>query len=350
MKKTRILYFDFLNIASCIAVLFLHHNGLVHSFSTDSIWRECLVAEVLFYWAVPIFLMLSGANLMSYRERYGTREFFRRRILKVLFPWLFWSGVLLVWKTSTGAYVLQSNSPQEIVNVIINTKIQPVYWFFPTIISIYLIIPFLSIYTGEKYRRLLWYIVGCALFFNATIPFFGGLVGIWWNSSINIPLSGYVIFVLIGYLLSTMEIERKNRICIYAMGIICLLSRYVGAYKYSMRDGEKNLLFFNYTYIYAYGIAIAVFVLFKYINWRQYVNIISSCFKCNMEHIISSLSGCSLGIYLIHKEIMPYELKLLNIDTSNLLWRTIGPILTYVVCFIIVYTIKKIPYINKIFP
>ena len=59
-KPKRILYYDLLNIAACMAVIALHHNGLVHNFTGDSLWKQCLFAEVAFYWAVPVFLMLSG--------------------------------------------------------------------------------------------------------------------------------------------------------------------------------------------------------------------------------------------------------------------------------------------------
>ena len=68
-KHSRILYFDILNICSCMAVVFLHHNGIVHNFSNTRAWRESLIVECGFYWAVPIFLMLSGATLLNYRSK-----------------------------------------------------------------------------------------------------------------------------------------------------------------------------------------------------------------------------------------------------------------------------------------
>ncbi len=99
--KKRILYYDMLNIAACIAVIALHHNGLVHVFTGDSVWKECLAAEVGFYWAVPVFLMLSGATLMGYREKYSTKVFFKKRLMRVVLPWLFWSVFFLIWKRQT---------------------------------------------------------------------------------------------------------------------------------------------------------------------------------------------------------------------------------------------------------
>lgn len=70
MKSKRILYFDLLNIISCIAVIFLHHNVVVHVYEQNPVWAQALVIEVICYWAVPVFLMLSGANLLNYREKY----------------------------------------------------------------------------------------------------------------------------------------------------------------------------------------------------------------------------------------------------------------------------------------
>ena len=44
-KPKRILYYDLLNIAACMAVIALHHNGLVHNFTGDLLWKQCLFAE-----------------------------------------------------------------------------------------------------------------------------------------------------------------------------------------------------------------------------------------------------------------------------------------------------------------
>lgn len=38
-------------------------------------WNTSLIVECLFYFAVPVFVMLSGANLMNYRKKYDTKTF-----------------------------------------------------------------------------------------------------------------------------------------------------------------------------------------------------------------------------------------------------------------------------------
>lgn len=64
MKK-RVLYYDILNIIATFGVVMLHNNGLAHVFSNSPHWYQALGVEVLFYWPVPIFFMLSGATLIN---------------------------------------------------------------------------------------------------------------------------------------------------------------------------------------------------------------------------------------------------------------------------------------------
>ena len=98
IKNNRIVYFDILNILAILAVVAMHCNGIVHGNPRIRAWNTSLIVDCIFYWAVPIFLMLSGATLMKYRERYDTKNFFKKRFLKVFIPLCFWSIIMLFWK------------------------------------------------------------------------------------------------------------------------------------------------------------------------------------------------------------------------------------------------------------
>lgn len=342
-EEKRILYYDLLNISACIAVIVLHHNGLVHVFTGDIIWKECLVAEVAFYWAVPIFLMLSGATLLNYREKYSTKIFFKKRLLRVGIPWVFWSVVILIWKTICGDFVWENYSIREFLNIILNSKMEVIYWFFPVILGLYMFIPVLSVLTSSKYRKILWYIVGYSLVVDATLPLICSLVDIQWNGAISSPLNGYIIFIILGYLLSTEDISKKYRKVIYTAGIIGALIRYIGTYILSMRDGAINGTFFSYVQIHSFALAAAVFVFFKYFDWNKILGE-------SAKKWIAQISGCSLGIYLIHRRLMDYELRISLFPESSFLWRTVGIVVTYGICLTIVYVVKQIPVLKRVFP
>lgn len=47
-KAKRHSYLDVLNILAIVSVLFMHHNGNVHSFSQSSSWATSLAVETVF--------------------------------------------------------------------------------------------------------------------------------------------------------------------------------------------------------------------------------------------------------------------------------------------------------------
>lgn len=103
-KGKRVVYMDLLNIFACLAVVFLHCNNTVHIYAPGKNWAFSLVIEVAFYWAVPIFLMISGANLMRYRDRYDTKTFFEKRLAKTFIPFVIWSAILYVLRFDIESY------------------------------------------------------------------------------------------------------------------------------------------------------------------------------------------------------------------------------------------------------
>ena len=139
---------------ACFCVILMHHNGIVHFFSDTMQWKQALIVEVVAYWAVPVFFMLTGATLLDYSERYDTKTFFKKRVFRTLIPFLLWSIISLVVYRKLGTLSFDDFSVKSILNAIINTKIEPVYWFFPTYFGVCLGIPVLS--ALRKNRTVLW--------------------------------------------------------------------------------------------------------------------------------------------------------------------------------------------------
>lgn len=48
---------DVMNIAACIAVVALHVNGGIWSFTRNLNWAIMLITECVCYWAVPVFFL-----------------------------------------------------------------------------------------------------------------------------------------------------------------------------------------------------------------------------------------------------------------------------------------------------
>ena len=90
----RIPYFDILNVFACLSVIALHCNGYTHTFAHDAAWKQAIFFETIFYSAVPIFFMLSGATLLGYKKRYNTKDFYKKRFIKTFIPYILF-GIML---------------------------------------------------------------------------------------------------------------------------------------------------------------------------------------------------------------------------------------------------------------
>lgn len=69
------------------------HRAYLHP---DIRLAQSLAVEVICYWAVPIFFMLTGATLMNYRSKYDTKTFFGHRIKRTVIPFLFFSVFMYI--------------------------------------------------------------------------------------------------------------------------------------------------------------------------------------------------------------------------------------------------------------
>ena len=124
------LYISVLNVVSCWSVVALHTNGVFWSRPHGRMWITSNFIETFFYFAVPVFFMISGANLIDYRERYSTQVFLKKRFLKTVIPFIFWSIVAGIFISLTHNQPFDFNI-RHIIDNIINAKFFAIYWFFP---------------------------------------------------------------------------------------------------------------------------------------------------------------------------------------------------------------------------
>lgn len=338
-SKKRILYFDLINIAACLCVVALHCNQMVHTWAPGKNWAAGLVIEVVCYWAVPLFFMLTGATLMRYRARYDTKTFLIKRFTRTVVPFLFWSIVLyfLIVVYRNG----EPFGPRRMINAILNNEVEQIYWFFFPLFSVYLAIPALSLLADNK--KVLWYMAGISILLVSILPFACKAIGISWPGTISIPVcGGMLMFVILGFLLSEHDIPKRQRMIIYALGLASMVFRYVYTYISSNNLGYVDRTYFDYTAWPSVLLAVAVFVFFKYLD--------TSRFEPHTK-AISKLASCSFGVYLIHKPILDYLIiGALDIPMTSVLLRTVGVVILYSVCVAIVLVLKRLPLLRRIVP
>ena len=336
-KSDRSLYFDVMNILACISVLILHHNNAFHSYTPGRSWVFSLAMECAFYWAVPIFLMISGANLLGYHKKYSTGVFFRKRFARAFFPWLIWSIIVLFWKLKVGTIKLESHNFPTYFNLIFQNQVESRYWFFSTLFSCYLLLPILTYLTEHK--PVMWYTLIIALLYHSIEP----MVQVFQplrQSFFQVKVDDLILYFLLGWLLNDAELSKKQRIGIYLLGIAAVTFRFVYTYVMSAEAHTTNTDLKGYKMFHAVALAAAVFVFLKNVDWEKLL-------PQWLKKALPKLASYSLGVYLIHSIVMYYEQKYLHLGIRDMVYKTLCIPLTYFICILIIALLKKVPFIGK---
>lgn len=345
-ENKRIFYFDILNIAACFCVILLHCNTAIFIVEDNLVWRESLFLQTLGMWCVPVFFMLTGANLLEYREKYSTIIFFKKRLVRVFIPFVIWSIIYLLWNIYLGN--LQVNSLIDAVNLFTCGKIEPIFWFFYSLFPMYLSIPILSLITKKEYTKVVWYLFAMAFISDAVLPLLSEFGNVWYMWSLTAHVgSGYVGYIVLGWLLKNEQFKKKTRLIMYLLGTLAAIGMYFGSVYVNLvkypDTADLNKTFMDYFSINCYFMSAAVFLFFKHVNWEKIR-------KSKVSKIITKLSGASFGIYLVQMIVIYYYRSFRDVNIFSLKWRTVGAVIIYLISALIVLLIKKIPFIKKIVP
>ena len=169
--KERIVFLDYLRVFACLMVMVVHaceqfyfgaDGGLHFDSAADAFWATWIDSACRA--SVPLFVMASSYLLFPLARPTG--EFFRRRLVRVVVPFLVWCV----------AYVLRFEG--HFVDCLFNFPMATGghLWFVPMLLGVYLVIPLLSPWAERATEREVrgWLFVWL---FTTTFPFLRKLCG-----------------------------------------------------------------------------------------------------------------------------------------------------------------------------
>ncbi|MBR4826761.1 MAG: acyltransferase family protein [Bacteroidales bacterium] len=172
MEKSREVWVDWLRVTACFLVMMTHSSepfylggeGSLILTRSDAIWVSVL--NVIPRACVALFVIAS--SYLQFPIHYDTRTFFRRRAVRVLVPFAFWSVVYaLVW----------GEPVQNFKDLLLNFNYAAGHlWFVYMLIGIYLLMPLLSPWAARVGKKeLQFYLLLC--FATTLIPLVRQWVG-----------------------------------------------------------------------------------------------------------------------------------------------------------------------------
>ena len=342
-QSKSIPYLTLAQVISALAVVFLHVNGCFWSFSTERYWATANVIECLCYFAVPVFFMVTGVTLINYPERYDLRSYFRKRVVKTVWPFLAWSVLALGYQLWRGVITPSQLTPYFLAEGILNSRIIPIYWFFPTLFSVYLSMPLFAAVPKERRKSVFSYLFFAALVCNALVPFLIRVLspGFGWPLSVG-AVSGYLILILGGVLLHENPPDGKTRLVIYLLGLGGLLAQIFGTYRLSMAAGEIVQTYKGYTNLPALLYSLAVFTLLQRIG--------PGVMASKLGGLVRLVGKYTFPVYLIHWFVMDTLVRSFSIPTTSIWYRLGAPLVIVPVVMGVTWLLRKVPGVRTIVP
>ena len=340
----KISYLTLASVVAAISVIAIHTNGCFWNFSTDHYWFTANILESVFYFAVPVFFMITGATLLDFFDKYTLLEYFSKRIKKTVIPFVAWTLIGILYRVVIAKNLLWGDvTPRFVFDGLTKFNIISIYWFFGPLFCVYLSIPLFAAVPKEKRNLVYSYVAVSSLVINVLIPFLNRV----FELDITCPLyvavgSNYLLYICVGYLLSHNGINVKVRILSYSLAVAGLLLLIIGTYKLSIAAGQINGLYKDYINIPCFLYAVGVFIAIRYFS----THVKNELFW----KIINFIGRYTFPMYLMQWFFIDAVGRFTHINTYSMYYRLGAPIPIAAATILITMGLRKIPVLKHIVP
>ncbi len=353
--KPRKLSYDVIRIVAVLMVLMVHVSGYIVLYHTDPTSREFVIGNFfngISRAGVPLFLMLTGALLLNEDKPFNTKRFYKTSFL--------WMTLLLVgWTAAYGAFyaiafpllhaqpVDWSGVPLSMWNYAIRLPtMYPHLWYLFMIVGLYLMLPVLRLFVKRKNKN---YILGIVVAFvlvkllPVTLSIFTR------HSAVTVamvvdkfhlePVTGFLGYALVGWYVANFKPIKPMR---RTLTLVALLSVAI-AILTVQNDANVRGCFYEPLTLTAFFYGLGMFVLIDGLCGERQTK----------SRVISTLSRCSFGVYIIHAfwmEMLTMWFSYWEFKPQNpLLYIELIFVACVALCFLTAWLVSLIPGVKKIF-
>ncbi|MGE5042298.1 MAG: acyltransferase [Candidatus Levyibacteriota bacterium] len=330
--QNRLFSADLMRILAIYLIIVLHlapsnYVGLKHP--------EGLIISSLLQISVPLFVMLSGGLLLGKSESYGT--FFKKRFIRVVSPWIFWTTVF--------TFLIIFNNQYSILSFvkIFHSVFIPMFWLLPTLSGLYLLTPSLRIYIKHAKQKEVWLMVLLWFITVSILPYFRSSPGFPMvpdNGIVRLIISMLGYYIL-GYLITKLK-PSKNNFLIFIILFLAGLSLSSLTYAGIIRSGDVSNISPGSVLL-----TISTFALFYFSE-----KVLSNKFSMRIKTIIAGISKATFGVYFAHYLFTnhpPLPIFLRGDEIHTYIWFSpfLNGMLIMGICLVIIFLLQKIPILGK---
>jgi surface polysaccharide O-acyltransferase-like enzyme len=288
-KREEISFIHYARITACLAVI-----G-IHTVSTNTLylgkipwyeWWSAIISDTALIWAVPLFIMISGALLLNPEKQESIKVFYLKRVKTIGVPLVFWTIFYFVFNHFFRGDPIDPLSIAR--KIILQQPFDNLYFLF-IILELYIITPFLRGIIAQISNRQVFFL-SCLFLFIGIFWRFQRFVGTMFVPYIGYYLLGWYL-MLIG---KQQEPEKKNKR--FLIGLFFLLVGGIAGMTYLFASHRvynygDDFFWFHHTNPLVIGLAVVVFLLFQQFQW--------SSPPVEMK-FVRTISRATLGVYVLH--------------------------------------------------
>lgn len=338
-SANKISWYDNLRVIATIGVIGIHVSSEYQpskgNVSEYSFWIGNIF-DSLSRFSVPVFVMLSGALLLS--KEYGIGVFMKKRLMRLLVPFLFWSLIYTLkslWESSDAGTNLAASSIIQTIITQYRDGSSIHFWYIYMIVGLYLFVPIIGKWARNCTEKEMLYFLGIWIF----TLFFGQPFLEIFKPHIDLTyFSGFLGYLVLGYYLRVKTFKNRQQqnliawLCLSTGALSTIFGTYFLHYFYDEYSNQFYECLTPNIALYSSGL----FLLFKDKD-------ISEKFFVKVRDFICKYS---YGIFLVHVLVF-FQLIDYGID-----WQFINPIigipftilLTLSISSVIIFVIHKLPY------
>lgn len=286
--RQRVLFFDLLRCVAAIAVIAIHvlapYRHELGEIPFEQ-WVTAVGINSVSRWAVPVFILVTGALMLSDSRPFDARYYVKRRLGKVLVPFVIWS----LFYTFLAGWSVVGFDVGVSWGVLLNSYHHYSYYhlgFFYYFIPLYFVIPFFQLLVRKTDDAAVYAYTGLWLF--TTLLYLFKIDGPWshelWLYSGYLPL-GYLLYKKVPLNKLSLLVFALLGFLSLALTVSTVLGNSITAEKYTVGR------WLSYKTLNTVLAASMIFMLCRYYG---------EGLSQRSNKVVALISQHSLGIYLLH--------------------------------------------------
>ena len=331
MQQERFAYLSWLRVLACLGVVVLHSfYGSIGSYGEGSVPMLLgMTVRSAMMWAVPVFVMVSGALLLDPEREITIGKVFKKYIARMLLALLLFSVLFYLFdRFLIGSTV----SPPEALLRVYTGGGWSHLWYLYLMIGLYLLLPVYRLISAQAGEKELRYLLAVYTVFLCVLPLLNTLTSV--KAAFYIcTYTVYPLYFFLGWALHSgrLRIHPAAAAVLFLLGTALLAVGGWAAYRYDIAPLQKLLN--NYAFLPVLMQAVGLYALVGELNPRD-------------GRLLNGLDRLTFGTYLLHMAALKAILVVLHFDP----YRHGGVLAVLGVCMAVFLSSMLVTLILKLIP